>query len=582
MVLSMHNPMAALSLRTQIATVFTALLVTTAVLLSLLLGDRTRKRIEADASLTLFVMTDNLARIIANDLHQISTEVLVIADASPLWVEGLNSERSRLTVSRLHAMRPDFAWVGMVDTRGIVRQASDGLLRGQDMGQEPWFREGSKGLYVGNVREIPALSSRLPAPNSGEPPRYLDFSAPIRSGERILGVLGVHARWDWLRQVIDVLQPPQSARFQLNFFVFDRQGELIYAPNGLAPKLRAVGQRLPFAPSNTDENYGPRGRDQALSARVVTWQDGQAYLTTVARLQALNAARDLGGHRVARLPEHIAYADADAALLEALVLGLGVALLGGLMTWFVSGRISADLRGITAAVQAVHAKQTENTLPVLRSSAEVRVLSSSLHIMLERLLHVREDMEATIRQRTSELEAANYALAQQARTDALTGLLNRRGFEDQTRQVLAAARRGRFPLCVIMFDVDHFKRINDTLGHDVGDLVLKQLATTLRQRLRGSDVLARYGGEEFVALLPDTDLQGARAIAEAMVRAVAQEEHAPYGRITISAGVAAGLHDTLDMNELLHRADAALYEAKGQGRNRVCLDPASVQQASSP
>ncbi len=577
----MHNPMAALSLRTQIATVFTVLLVTTAVLLSLLLGERTRKRIEADASLTLFVMTDNLARIVASELHQISTEVLAIAGDSTLWGSGLNAEPNRLALRRLQIMRPDFIWVGQADTRGIVRHASDGLLQGQDVSHLTWFRQGQRSLYVGDLRENPVISQRQPPAPSGEALRYLDFSAPILSGEQVLGVLGVHTRWDWLRQVIDVLQPPQTARFQLSFFVFNREGELIYAPNGLGPKLRAASQRLPFAPRNMDENYGPRSQGQPLPARIVAWQDGQSYLTTAVRLQALNAASDLGWHIVARLPESMAYADARAARLEALGLGLALALFGGLMTWFVSGRISADLRGITAAVQAVHAKQTENTLPVLRSSAEVRVLSSSLHIMLERLLHVREDMEATIRQRTSELEAANYALAQQARTDVLTGLLTRRGFEDQTRQVLAAARRGRFPLCVIMFDVDHFKRINDTLGHDVGDLVLQRLAATLRQRLRGSDVLARYGGEEFVALLPDTDLQGARAIAEAMVRAVAQEEHAPYGRITISAGVAAGLDDKLDMNELLHRADAALYEAKGQGRNRVCLDPASVQGSPS-
>lgn len=572
----MRNPMATLSLRTQIAAVFTVLLVTTAVLLSLLLGERTRKRIEADASLTLFVMTDNLARIVANDLHQISTEVLVIADASALWVDGLNSERSQLTVGRLQAMRPDFAWVGAADTHGIVRKANDGLLQGQDMSREAWFREGSKGLYVGNVREIPAISSRVPAPASSEPPRYLDFSAPIRSGERMLGVLGVHARWDWLRQVIDVLQPPQSASFQLSFFVFDRQGELIYAPNGLASKLRALGQRLPFAPNNTDENYGPRGRDQGLAARVVAWQDGQAYLTTVTRLQALNAASDLGWHVVARLPEDVAYADARAAQLQSLGLGLGIALLGGLMTWFASGRISADLRCMTDAVQAVRVQQTENSIPRLDSSAEVRVLSTSLHTMLGKLLSVREDMEATIRLRTSELEAANYALAQQARTDVLTGLLNRRGFEDQARQVVAAARRSRLPICLLMFDVDHFKRINDTLGHDVGDLVLKRLAGSLRQRLRGSDVLARHGGEEFIALLPDTDLQGARAIAEALVRGIAQESHEPYGRITVSAGVATVLGTEPDLDDLQRRADAALYEAKGQGRNRVCLDPASL------
>jgi len=261
---------------------------------------------------------------------------------------------------------------------------------------------------------------------------------------------------------------------------------------------------------------------------------------------------------------------------------LAIAVLGGIISWFAAGRLSADLRAITAAVQSVQPGQSGNNIPVYRSSEEVHVLSQSLHRMLERLLQVRENMEAIIHQRTSELEAANYALAQQARTDTLTGLLNRRGFDDQSRQILATTWRNHQPLSVVMFDVDHFKRINDSLGHEVGDLVLKQLAETLRQRLRASDILARMGGEEFVALLPDTKLEGARSIAESLIHAVAEQTHAIYGRYTISAGVASALAEQPDIQELMRRADAALYDAKGQGRNRVCVDPSSASQQKKP
>jgi len=123
----------------------------------------------------------------------------------------------------------------------------------------------------------------------------------------------------------------------------------------------------------------------------------------------------------------------------------------------------------------------------------------------------------------------------------------------------------------VLMDLDHFKRINDTFGHDIGDEVLKLLARTVQRRLRDSDICARMGGEEFVALLPDTDLEGAQVIAEALVSALAQHSDAVWGRVTLSAGVSTLRAGDTEAT-LLRRADEALYEAKGQGRNRVCVE----------
>jgi len=181
-------------------------------------------------------------------------------------------------------------------------------------------------------------------------------------------------------------------------------------------------------------------------------------------------------------------------------------------------------------------------------------------------------MEEKVRLRTLELEAANRALDLQARTDALTGLLNRRGFETQMAFAVALARRSSRPLSLITVDVDHFKRVNDTYGHEAGDEVLRRLARTLESRLRGSDVVARLGGEEFVALLPDTDLNGAQSIAQALVTAMAEQQDPVVGTITVSAGVATMRGAEDNGAAMLRRGDAALYEAKGQGRNRVCVE----------
>ncbi len=136
---------------------------------------------------------------------------------------------------------------------------------------------------------------------------------------------------------------------------------------------------------------------------------------------------------------------------------------------------------------------------------------------------------------------------------------------------LALAQRSSRPLSLIAVDVDHFKRVNDTYGHEAGDEVLRRMARTLESRLRSSDVVARLGGEEFVALLPDTDLAGAQAIAQVLVTTMAAQQDPVVGTITVSVGVAS-MRGQDSGASILRRADMALYEAKGQGRNRVCVE----------
>jgi diguanylate cyclase (GGDEF)-like protein len=174
------------------------------------------------------------------------------------------------------------------------------------------------------------------------------------------------------------------------------------------------------------------------------------------------------------------------------------------------------------------------------------------------------------------LSARNRKLLEQisaeARVDELTQLLNRRGFDEGAARELAYAVRDHSSIGVALFDLDHFKRINDEFGHAVGDGVLQRFADCLRSNLRATDIAARLGGEEFIALLPGADLEVTRdyteRVRESLGRAFTEQ---PLPAVTVSAGASAAVAPEL-IDFLVKRADMALYAAKSRGRDRTVLD----------
>ncbi|MCK6406263.1 MAG: diguanylate cyclase [Rhodocyclaceae bacterium] len=178
---------------------------------------------------------------------------------------------------------------------------------------------------------------------------------------------------------------------------------------------------------------------------------------------------------------------------------------------------------------------------------------------------------------TRKLDTANQELRRLTSLDGLTGITNRRHFDDTLNREWRRSMRQGAEFSVIMCDVDQFKEYNDRLGHLEGDDCLRKVATTLAAAMdRGGDLVARYGGEEFVAILPETSLAGASIVAERMRNAVAAlaiaHPGSPFGHVTISLGVASGVAmPETDPRQLIKAADRALYEAKHAGRNCVHL-----------
>jgi diguanylate cyclase (GGDEF)-like protein len=191
-------------------------------------------------------------------------------------------------------------------------------------------------------------------------------------------------------------------------------------------------------------------------------------------------------------------------------------------------------------------------------------------------------LAAVLAERSRAVTALRQALGrvrEETITDPLTTLYNRRFLSDYLPRELMRAWRHGSSVALVMLDLDRFKQVNDTRGHAVGDAVLVQVAALLKRQIRGSDVVCRYGGEEFALVLPDTTPDGARHRGEEIRVAIGRERNALSG-VTASAGIALFPSNAFDADSLIRAADAALYEAKQSGRDRVRM--AAVRFAEPP
>jgi len=210
---------------------------------------------------------------------------------------------------------------------------------------------------------------------------------------------------------------------------------------------------------------------------------------------------------------------------------------------------------------------------------------SALLFWLMTSVAISESRGAELAQRNREAALLREKLHEQAMHDRLTGLYNRHYVQEWFGLELHRAQRHGRPVAAIMLDIDHFKRFNDSFGHEAGDLVLRELAGALGRSTRGSDVASRYGGEEFLVLLPECPFDAALRRAERMREEVAKLElrydDRPLGPVSVSLGVAVFPDHASESEELLRHADEALYLAKQTGRNRVVAYSADAQKAGA-
>lgn len=549
------------SFRIQVALLFGAIAMVLVLVLTTMTNKLLAAHVAQDQGEALQALAHSTSAMLAEGLHERLREIDLLA-ASPDITQGSSSpERIGQVLDRVQRTRPQYSWIGLTSVSGIVLVATKSMLIGKDVHERPWFQHAQQSAFVGDVHDAKLLAKMLPLSDTGEPQRFVDFAAPVKAPDgTVTGILGAHANWDWVRDVVQTLRSDRARNHGVLIFILDTHGKVIHRPSG------PPGQITPSPSQLLPTDHG-----------TVTWSDGARYLTATARLNHSDKRTQLGWTIVVRQPEDLALLAATEVRKTMLLIGGVATVLAMILAWFAARRLSAPLQRISRAATRIQAGDLDAHLPDAEGSRELRTLSDSLRGMTETLLHNQHALEEAnvtleerVQERTDELQRANAELVILARKDALTGLFNRRAAEDRMNEESARHQRNQRVLSLLMVDIDHFKRINDQFGHANGDEALKCVAHCLDRHCRGSDFIARFGGEEFLILLPETPLAGAIQVAEKLRQAVASMQVPGVGQVTISMGAAQSAEDgSSPVKAVLKAADDALYLAKEQGRNRV-------------
>ncbi|MEM8950917.1 MAG: diguanylate cyclase [Pseudomonadota bacterium] len=254
-------------------------------------------------------------------------------------------------------------------------------------------------------------------------------------------------------------------------------------------------------------------------------------------------------------------------------------------------RILSQMGSVTTGTntygQALEGFQAQLAEP--ESVSEVRNMIQEVLQETRSMQDHTKQLETALDESTKELASINdhlIAARQQALSDGLTGIANRRCFDEKLEELTAEATRENDPLCLLIGDIDHFKTFNDTYGHRVGDQVLKQVAITVTQCIKGRDLVARYGGEEFAVILPQTDLKGAERVSEQIRQSIEKKRITlkasgkTLGAITMSLGASQYVPGE-SQSALVERADQGLYRAKREGRNRTVIQPSEPEKSAA-
>jgi diguanylate cyclase len=266
----------------------------------------------------------------------------------------------------------------------------------------------------------------------------------------------------------------------------------------------------------------------------------------------------------------------------------------------VGTKVVDEIEQVMAMIDAAVGTTTSYTESLAGATEQLSQAADrdGLRLIVESLVRSTKDMEQTNHALETRLKASKQEINQlqenletvrhESLTDPLTTLANRKFFDQMLAKSIDDTRAAGEPLSLMLIDIDHFKKFNDTFGHLTGDQVLRLVAIAVKQNVKGQDLAARYGGEEFVVVLPRTALRQALAVADHIRRAVMTKELMKrstgehLGRVTISVGVAT-LHKGETTQALIERADACLYAAKRNGRNKVICetDPEAVSATES-
>jgi len=503
------------------------------------------------------------SELLSTEVQERAQEIELLAK-SPFFVDSdFSSAKVRQMLQQRKAAHNEYLWLGVAGLDAKILQATDGILVGDSVSARPWFKAGQSGQFAGDIHEAILLAKHLPQINANQPLRFIDFASPVVSVDgKLRGVLAAHASWDWVTDAVVKKVQESLAGRQAEILIANSQGDILY----------------PF--DKVGVTQLPKNATQHKRYSVVNWLHGGDYLTSIVPVKTAQQLK-LDWQVIVRQPARLAFENVQQLRIKLVTLSLASTCLFALVAYYFATKTSLPIEALAQAAKRVLQRKGDIRFPdaATAQSSEVAQLCESFQSMTQSLLdrerelsELNASLEAQVAARTAELSQANARLSELATKDPLTNIWNRRYFEQQLTTAFQLMRRTHETYTVLVLDVDHFKRINDTYGHDAGDDVLRILAKTVSEHVRNTDVFARYGGEEFAILLPDAKSESQGLLVAGKIRAAVEATHFPHiGSLTVSIGMSCVRVTDTSQDQSVKRADEALYSAKMSGRNRVAF-----------
>ncbi|WP_439817942.1 sensor domain-containing diguanylate cyclase [Zavarzinia sp. CC-PAN008] len=558
-----------MSMKQQAGLLMALVCLTTITLMTVTAALIVRDRAIEHATAEMADLATDMANSLDRDMFGTYREIGNFASLRPLAdIWAANDGVTRAMLNQLQEARPAYAWIGFAAPDGTVQVATKGMLEGKSVAERPWFKQGSKGLAALDIHEAKLLVALLGPSRDGEPFRFVDVTAPVLAADGTLkGVVGAHLSWTWAEATRDRLLARYDPALATDIWVTDAKGASILGQPFGSPELDADALA---ATARGPITY----IDEA--------SDGDFFAAAVAT-RGMEAYSGLGWRVIARRPTAAVLAGAYRDVAQILAIGLLAALASVAAAIYSAGTLTRPVRRLTLDADRAGRDPGFSGFDRLRGSSDMLALSTALRSLVRRVdfaetslnraraaaarSHVVQSEE--IERHTQQVEA----LRALANTDPMTGLLNRRGFVAQAGDVLDYFKRYGRAFAVLVVDIDHFKRVNDGHGHPAGDAVIVAVGAILAEAARRTDQVARFGGEEFVVLLREVTPESLTTWAERVRAAVADGAIAIPGggtvQVTISLGATLASPGDRDVEDIIQRADQALYMAKGRGRNQV-------------
>ncbi|WPZ33482.1 GGDEF domain-containing protein [Thalassobaculum sp. OXR-137] len=536
-----------MTLKGQIVGATLGLAITVAAAIALMVADLVSEQVRDRIGDSLSDLSTEMADRLTREMVVRIAEVEIIANLPALG--GMDDlKRARPVIDHLQSAVPEFSWVGILDETGRVQASTGRILEGVDISHRPVFIEGIKDRFIGDVHDAVMLASLLENP-TGEPMKFVDIAMPIFDASRKkVGAVAAHLSWTWAKSVELALLQGRGTRHDVDLFVISADGTVLL---GRDPSL--LGQKV-----DVPAEAASGGKDWTIK----TWVDGKDYVTGYAQVRGQGAFEGFGWVVLSRKPVDVAFKPIGDLSIRIAIIGAIFAALAGGLGWLIASRIAKPVRALSEAANALRLDQTA-TFPKIRGPREIEILSEAFEDLIETLIAKQTDLDA---------------VTDRAFSDPLTNLGNRAFLEN----FLATRHHADGAYAVLAIDLDGFKQVNDSHGHEAGDQVLIGVAQRLRGCMRSGDVLVRLGGDEFLAFLGmlDASRDGpARRIALRVVEQISEPfDLAGAGasgpvpaRIGASVGVSFYPRDGRDLSEVIKRADSALYAAKRGGKGKVWI-----------